>query len=161
MSIYQKNLQVLGTEIFKARLHVSPEILKELFYFNLRNYNLRGQSTLKRMKINSVYLSSKSLSSLAPKIWDFVPDSSKNENSIKWLTCTTDKCPCRICKVYISQVGIISAVPMLFTDWLYWLFVLIINLCIILLLITLFFIPIEMKLIKIIIITIIIQKKSC
>ena len=83
MSIYQKNLQVLGTEIFKARLHVSPEILKELFYFNLRNYNLRGQSTLKRMKINSVYLSSKSLSSLAPKIWDFVPDSSKNENSIK------------------------------------------------------------------------------
>ena len=100
VSIHQKNLQVLATEIFKARLNISPEILKELFSFNVRNYNLRSQSTLKRIKTNSVYFGSESLSSLAPKIWDLVPDSFKNENSperfksrIKYWT--TDKCPCR------------------------------------------------------------------
>ena len=112
MSIHQKSLQVLATEIFKAKLNISPEILKELFSFNLRNYNLRSQSTLKRIKTNSVYFGSKSLSSLAPKIWDLVPDSFKNENSperfksrIKYWT--TDKYPCRICNVYIGQVGFI------------------------------------------------------
>ena len=106
VSIHQKNLQVLATEIFKAKLNISPEILKELFSFNVRNYNLRSQSTLKRMKANSVYFGRKSLSSLAPKILDLVPDSFKNENSLErfknriksWTTNNV----CRICKVYIG-----------------------------------------------------------
>ena len=112
VSIYQKNLQVLATEIFKAKLNISPEILKELFSFNVRIYNLRSQSTLKRIKTNSVSFGSERLSSLAPKIWDLVPDSFNNEHSperfksrIKYWT--TDKCPCRICKVYIGQVGFV------------------------------------------------------
>ena len=83
MSIHQKNLQVLATEKFKVKLNISPEILKELFSFNIRNYNLKSQSTLKRIKINSVYFCSESLSSLAPKIWDLVLDSFKNENSLE------------------------------------------------------------------------------
>ena len=112
VSIHQKSLQVLATEIFKAKLNISPEISKELFSFNVRNYNFRSQSTLKRIKTNSVYFGSESLSSLAPKIWDLVPDSFKNENSLERFknrikTWTTDKCPCRICKIYIGQVGFI------------------------------------------------------
>ena len=112
VSIHQKNLQVLATEIFQAKLNISSEILKELFSFNVRNYNFRSQSILKQIKTNSVYFGSESLSSLAPKIWDLVPDSFKNENSLErfknrikiW---TTGKCPCRICKIYIGQVGFI------------------------------------------------------
>ena len=103
VSIHQKNLQVLATEIFKVKLNISQVMLKELFSFNIRNYNLRSQLTMKRIKTNSVYFGSESLSSLAPKIWDLVADSLKNENSLesfKNKTWTTDKCPCRICKVY-------------------------------------------------------------
>ena len=37
VSIHLKNLQVLATEIFKAKLNISSEILKELFSFNVRN----------------------------------------------------------------------------------------------------------------------------
>ena len=112
VSIHQENLQVLATEIFKAKLNILPEILKELFSFNVRNYTLRSQSSLKRIKTNSVYSGSESLSSLAPKIWDLVPDSFKNENSPETFknrikTWTTDKCPCQICKVYIGHVGFI------------------------------------------------------
>ena len=110
VSIHQKNLHVAATEIFKAKLNISPELLKELFSFNVRNYNLRSQSTLKRIKTNSVYFDTESFSSLAPKIWDLVPDSFKTENSLERCknrikTWTTDKCLCRICKVYIGQVG--------------------------------------------------------
>ena len=38
VSIHQKNLQILATEIVKAKLGISPEILKELFSFKVRNY---------------------------------------------------------------------------------------------------------------------------
>ena len=41
VSIHQRNLQVLATEIFKAKLNIPPEILKQLFSFNIRNYNLK------------------------------------------------------------------------------------------------------------------------
>ena len=65
-SIHQKNLQVLATEIFKAKLNISPEILKFFFFlirdspfqipaFNIRNYILTSQSSMKRIKTNSVY----------------------------------------------------------------------------------------------------------
>ena len=112
VSIHQKSLQVLATETFEVNLNISPEILKELFPFNVRNYNLKIQSTLKQITTNSVYFGSESLSSLAPKIWDLAADSFKNENSLERFknrikTWTTDKCPCRICKVYIGQVGFI------------------------------------------------------
>ena len=110
MSIHQKNLplKVLATEIFKAKLNISPEISKELFSFNLRNYNLRSQSTLKQIKTNSVYFGSESLT----EDLELVPGSFKNENSLERFknsikTWTTDKCPCPICKVHIGQVGFI------------------------------------------------------
>ena len=110
--IHQKNLQVLAPEIFKAKLNISPEILKELLSFNVGNCNFRSQLTLKRIKTNSVYFGSESLSSLALKIWDLVLDSFKNENSLEKFknrikTWTTDKYPCQICKVYIGQEGFI------------------------------------------------------
>ena len=112
VSIHQKNLQVLATEIFKTKLNISPEIFKELFYFNVKSYNLRSQSTLNGIKTNSEYLGSASLSSLVPKIWDLIPGSFKNENSLERFTnriktWTIDKCLCRICQVCIGQVRFI------------------------------------------------------
>ena len=62
VSIVKRNLQVSSTEIFKAKPNISPEILKELFSFNVENYNLRSQLTLKRIKINSLYFGSENLS---------------------------------------------------------------------------------------------------
>ena len=50
VSILKKNLQVLATETYQAKLIISPEMLKELFSFNVRNYNLGSQSILKRIK---------------------------------------------------------------------------------------------------------------
>ena len=69
VSIHQKILQVLATEVFEAKLNISPEILKELFSFNVRNDNFSSQSTLKRIKTNSVNFRRESFSSPVPKIW--------------------------------------------------------------------------------------------
>ena len=67
---------------------------------------------LKGRDISEFIIKSESLVSLALKIWELIPDSIKGvktlsvfKNKIKaW---TTDKCPCRLCKYYIGQVGFI------------------------------------------------------
>ena len=112
VSIHQRSLQTLATEIYKAKNKISPEVVNSLFEFTNKNYNLRNASILKRNRYFTVHYGSESLVSLAPKIWELIPDSIREvktlsifKNKIK--TWTTDKCPCRLCKSYIGQVGFI------------------------------------------------------
>ena len=65
---------------------------------------------LQRKKDKTVYFGTECISSLAPKIWELLPGPLKNkicQNSFKlkikfWVT---DKCPCRLCKKYVGNVG--------------------------------------------------------
>ena len=112
VSIHQRNLQALALEVFKVKNGYSPQILTDNFEFADRPYDLRNPSVLKRKKDRTVFYGSESVSSLAPKIWELLPNSMKCSNSLKefksfiklW---TTDKCPCRRCKTYINNLGFI------------------------------------------------------
>ena len=112
VSIHQRNLQALALEIFKVKNGYSPQLLTDNFEFADRPYDLRNPSVLKRKKDRTVFYGSESVSSLAPKIWELLPNSMKCSNSLKefksfiklW---TTDKCPCRLCKTYIYNLGFI------------------------------------------------------
>ena len=111
VKVNQRNLQILATEIYKAKSKISPEVVNSLFEFTNKNYNLRNVALLKRKRYFTVHFASESLVSLAPKIWELVPDSTGEvktsifKNKIKaW---ATDKCPCRLCENYIGQVGFI------------------------------------------------------
>ena len=112
VSIHQRNLQTLATEIYKAKNKISLEVVNSLFEFTNKNYYLRNASILKRNRYFAVHYGSESLVSLALKIWELAPDSIREvktlsifKNKIKaW---TTDKCPCRLCKNYTGQVGFI------------------------------------------------------
>ena len=77
VSVYQKNLQLLATEIFKFKTGVSPELMNDIFHFVERLYNLRSDYTLERKRDHTVDHSSESLSSLAPKLWNLLPNSIK------------------------------------------------------------------------------------
>ena len=44
VSIYQRNLQTLANEIYKAKNKISPEVINSLFKFTNRNYNHRNSS---------------------------------------------------------------------------------------------------------------------
>ena len=50
VSIHQRNLQTLATEIYKAKNKISPEVVNSLFEFTNKNYNLRNASILKRKR---------------------------------------------------------------------------------------------------------------
>ena len=42
VSIHQRNLQTLVTEIYKAKNKISPEVVNLLFEFTNKNHNLRN-----------------------------------------------------------------------------------------------------------------------
>ena len=43
VTIHQQNLQVLASEIFKAKNDLSPEIMKELYELKEPSYSLRSK----------------------------------------------------------------------------------------------------------------------
>ena len=45
VSVHQKNLQLLATEIFKSKTGVSSELMNDIFHFVERPYNLRSDYT--------------------------------------------------------------------------------------------------------------------
>ena len=77
VSVHQKNLQLLATEIFKSEIFksktgMSPKFMNDIFHFVERFHNLRSNYTLKRKRYYTVYHGSESVSSLALKLWDLL-----------------------------------------------------------------------------------------
>ena len=68
VSIHQRNLQILATEIYKVRNDLGPEIMKDIFLFVQKPYNLRNDLTLQKRRNCTVYFEIESKSSL--EIWD-------------------------------------------------------------------------------------------
>ena len=68
VSIHQRNLYILASEIAKVRNDLGPQILKHISHFIRKPYNLRNDSTMKRQRNHTVCFGTESISSLAPKI---------------------------------------------------------------------------------------------
>ena len=100
--------ETLATETYKDKNNISPEILNSLFEFTSESSSLTNALILKRKRKLTVHFESKRLSSLAPKIWEIVPDRMREEkasnfkNKIKGYT--TEKCPHRLRKNYIGRI---------------------------------------------------------
>ena len=55
VSIHQRNLQTLATEIYKAKNMISPEVVNSLFELTNKKYNLRNPSILKTNRYFTVH----------------------------------------------------------------------------------------------------------
>ena len=116
VSIHQKNLQI---QIYKTEHDLGRKIMKDTFHFIQKPYNLRNDPELRRRRNRTVYLGTEIISSLAPKIWELLPSDIRSANSLEifkekikfW---TRDKCPCRLCKTYIDNVGFKTYIGKLF-----------------------------------------------
>ena len=112
VSVHQKNFRLLVTEIFKCKTGMSPELMNDIFHFVEGPPKLRSDYTLERKGNRTFYHGSESLSSLAPKLWDLLPNSIKNSASLTEFKTNInnwafERCPCRICKKYVGRVGFI------------------------------------------------------
>ena len=110
VKIHESNLQRLATEIYKALNNLSSSLVSELFQIKDMKYNLCKGSSLVTHNVKTVSYGAESLSYLAPKIWEQVPDEIKNCKSVTsfkskiklWIP---KACPCRICKKYLVNLG--------------------------------------------------------
>ena len=78
VSIHDKNIQCLSTEMYKVNNGLSPPIVSNIFtQKNCNPYNLRLNSQYSRSLVRSVFHGTESTSYLGPVIWDILPDSYK------------------------------------------------------------------------------------
>ena len=94
--MHEINIQIFGTEIYKVSKRISPPQITELFARrNEDPYNLRNNAAFELK---------------GPQIWGMVLDTYKNIDRLydfkkvikKW---KPENCPCRICKVFVKNIG--------------------------------------------------------
>ena len=112
VSVHHRNIRALATEIYKVLQGISPPLLNEVFVPRQRSYDLRGDNFLERRRVKSVRYGTESISFLAPKIWEILPNEIKDSATLqifktKIKTWVPVDCPCRLCKLYLPQVGFI------------------------------------------------------
>ena len=110
VKIHHRNLQILAVEIYKALHNYSSILMSELFKLKDIDYNLRGGKRLNSTNIKTVYYGTETISHLAPKIWEQVPEDIKDSSSLDIFTrkiksWIPNSCPCKICKLYIPDIG--------------------------------------------------------
>ena len=103
VSVHFRNVQALAFELYKVVNRFSPDIMKDVFPLNANSfYNTRNKRTFHSRHIRTFHFGSETLSHLAPKIWELVPEEIKELESVtsfknaikKWKLAN---CPCRLC----------------------------------------------------------------
>ena len=82
VTIHQRNLQLLATEIFKTKNELNPKIMEEIFTFKNVDYNLQNNTSLKIGNLKTVYYGTESLTNLGAKIWNLLPNEYKELKSL-------------------------------------------------------------------------------
>ena len=117
VTIHHRNLQILATEMFKCLNGLAPTFMSDIFVVNSNlstenvSANTRSQSFFHNpVNPRTTNYGIETLRHLGPVIWDMIPSEIKNaasvaifKNKIKgWIP---TKCPCRLCKTFICNIG--------------------------------------------------------
>ena len=110
LTIHQRNLKLLVTEMFKVKIGCAPDIMKEIFEIENRNYNFRHNFLINGVTLDRYITALKQLSLLTQKYGTPLPSSSKDATPLKSFKVNLkrsipENCPCRLCKTYIQRVG--------------------------------------------------------
>ena len=83
VSIDHKNIHALAIKVFKEYTKISPEIMQEVFQIKDQgHYFLRNQRDFVIPTVKSVNYGLESIRFLGPQIWESLPNSFKNKESI-------------------------------------------------------------------------------
>ena len=103
VSIHQKHLRALATEIYESLADINPDFMKPYFIIKEMPYNLRNGCALKLPSANSTYYGINSVLSRACLMWNWLPVSVKQSQSLlefksKIKTLRNIVCTCTICR---------------------------------------------------------------
>ena len=103
VSIHQRHLRSLVTEIFKSISQINPEFMWSLFKPKKLSYNLRKGPILNLPRTQSTYYGTNAIHFRSSVIWNDLPAKVKSSNSvsefkIKIKTLGNIDCGCLICR---------------------------------------------------------------
>ena len=106
---HTRNIHFLATEMYKVN-NISPNFIRELLPKSDISYNLRNSNDFITSRVNNVFWGEETIRNIGPKIWDLLPldiqiSSILNSFILKVKKWKPDKCPCRVCKVYVPSLG--------------------------------------------------------
>ena len=111
--IHDRNLQKLLTKIFKVKMNLGPEIMKEEFGIGEGPHALRNELKLKSRKIHSVRYGIETASFVGARAWNSLPSDLKQSKSLElfkskitnWIP---ENCPCKLCKTYFQRIDYVQ-----------------------------------------------------
>ena len=110
ISIHQRCINSLLTEVYKYIHGLSPEIMNEVFSTRANIYNTRQFNvfqthipTSNRYRLNSIPYKANQLWNLLPGNLKSFPSLTLFKNEIEFWQC--HNCPCNICKSYVPNLG--------------------------------------------------------
>ena len=109
-TIHERNLQKLATEMYKVKTNQSPDFMKSIFPSAENMYNLRNNREFKIENVRTTYFGTETLRYRGPKTWELVPQDIKCSTDIfefkrKIKAWKPVGCACRMCKVFIPNLG--------------------------------------------------------
>ena len=107
--IHQRYINVLLTEVYKYLNGYSPELMNQVFYLRQNHYNLRNFNVFATDNPCNKYLLNPSVYR-ANHLWQTLPSEIKDCASLqlfkgKIKTWRCDRCQCKICSAYITNIG--------------------------------------------------------
>ena len=110
--IHHRNLHRLAVEMYKIKNNLSPKIVQELFPLYENPFNLRDNRGWQTSNIRTEAYGNETLLNRGVKTWQLLPDVIKNSQSlnefkIRIKTWDPKECTCRLCKIYIKDLGFI------------------------------------------------------
>ena len=107
-TVHERNIQTLAIELYKVTYGLSPKIMNLIFPLNSQARYPR-RNAFKTFNVKTVSWGTETLAHIGPKIWTVVPNDIKKfslslftKKIRKW---QPDKCPCRMCKTYVHNLG--------------------------------------------------------
>ena len=110
-TIHVRNIQTLGIELYKVAYSLSPKIMKLVFPLN-SHPKYPWKSIFVSRNVKTVNHGTETLIHLGPKIWSMIPEDMKKYSLSKFMKKIRKwkpaKCPCRICKIYVKDLGFVE-----------------------------------------------------
>ena len=110
-TIHERNIQTLGTELYKVAYGIAPKIMR-LVFPTKPGVKYPWENIFQTFNVKTVTWGTESLGHLGPKIWSLIPlklrklPFKKFRKEIR--TWKPVNCPCRLCKFYLAGVGFIN-----------------------------------------------------
>ena len=107
---HHRNIQTLMIEIHKMKNNLNPPIMDNMFERRNNTYNFRNFQEFATKRKRTVKMGLENLNYRSPQLWSILPENLRQINSLvqfkesvrKWVCID---CPCRLCKLYLPNIG--------------------------------------------------------